>query len=497
MRVSIPMLAAKLVKKGFCIEYKMEENLGYDSYECLIGKDSGVLLGLRLYCSEMEDAENMLQNCGYILCDVTSQQYKNMLYSVNSVEPASFMNAVIEVWKMYQLQERDIISILLNKKSLDDFVNCMSRFMGNPTYFIDSSFKVLAIDENPDLPESSVTWKHLLERRYMPINTILSLFNNSSWNQADNVSLMQIPEFYLPFINCRIYVNGHLQGYFFVVAIRGTISQGDVDFVEQLYQLIGKIFIERVPDPTLQTNFYEYFFRDVLSGKLTDPRLIEEQIQAIDNWKADDFYCIFRTTITKRDSVFQNAFYRRFSHIENGKPVLFHDILYVIYRIKNTAHYDSIIWQIKNLFYKSSIKVSSSEIFRHFSACFKYIEQADCALRIGIKQNPNKLFYEYKDYIFDHFLENCLVEKKSHLFLHHAIAILKDYDRDNNTDLVYTLYEYVKNERVLSKTASILNIHRNSLLYRLERIKSLTHLDLDDAEVRLHLLLSYRLLYSE
>ena len=44
------------------------------------------------------------------------------------------------------------------------------------------------------------------------------------------------------------------------------------------------------------------------------------------------------------------------------------------------------------------------------------------------------------------------------------------------------------------ETAKRLFIHRNSLLYRVQRIEELTALDLDDPATRLHLLLSYAVL---
>ncbi|NJO85200.1 MAG: PucR family transcriptional regulator, partial [Blastochloris sp.] len=39
----------------------------------------------------------------------------------------------------------------------------------------------------------------------------------------------------------------------------------------------------------------------------------------------------------------------------------------------------------------------------------------------------------------------------------------------------------------LARTAEILHVHRNTLLYRLERIKKISGLDLDNAEDRLAL----------
>ncbi|WP_415536495.1 helix-turn-helix domain-containing protein [Dehalobacter sp. 4CP] len=52
---------------------------------------------------------------------------------------------------------------------------------------------------------------------------------------------------------------------------------------------------------------------------------------------------------------------------------------------------------------------------------------------------------------------------------------------------------YLQCERNYVKTAEKLFIHRNYLLYRIERISELTGLDLDSPDIRLHILMSYRI----
>ena len=58
--------------------------------------------------------------------------------------------------------------------------------------------------------------------------------------------------------------------------------------------------------------------------------------------------------------------------------------------------------------------------------------------------------------------------------------------------LLETLRVYFKNRGNVMKTARALYIHRNTLLYRLERIRELGAFDLDDAETRLKLQLALR-----
>ena len=64
---------------------------------------------------------------------------------------------------------------------------------------------------------------------------------------------------------------------------------------------------------------------------------------------------------------------------------------------------------------------------------------------------------------------------------------LVDYDRRRGSDLIKTLSVYFDTGANASETSDRLFLHRNSLLYRLERIQSLTGLDLKESDARLAL----------
>ena len=77
--------------------------------------------------------------------------------------------------------------------------------------------------------------------------------------------------------------------------------------------------------------------------------------------------------------------------------------------------------------------------------------------------------------------------------IHPEVQKLIDYDKKHHTDFSETLRVYLEHERSQSKTAAALNLHRNTLTYRLQRIRELLNADLEDPDVRLHLQLSFRL----
>nr|MDQ3328994.1 helix-turn-helix domain-containing protein [Chloroflexota bacterium] len=67
------------------------------------------------------------------------------------------------------------------------------------------------------------------------------------------------------------------------------------------------------------------------------------------------------------------------------------------------------------------------------------------------------------------------------------------YDEQHHASLTETLETYIASNGNASVTASQLNLHRNSLAYRLRRIEDLTGLTLSVAENRLLLALALRL----
>lgn len=69
-------------------------------------------------------------------------------------------------------------------------------------------------------------------------------------------------------------------------------------------------------------------------------------------------------------------------------------------------------------------------------------------------------------------------------FVHPMLQRLTEYDRVHETKLLNTLNVYLTKEANLHETAKALFIHRNTLVYRLQRIRSLLGLELDDPAVR-------------
>ncbi len=80
-----------------------------------------------------------------------------------------------------------------------------------------------------------------------------------------------------------------------------------------------------------------------------------------------------------------------------------------------------------------------------------------------------------------------------HTFSQQVIGPIAEYDKRHRSNLVNTIAAYFDHHGNISQTAESLFIHRNTLLYRLERISELTGHDLNQSDMRLSLHLALKL----
>ena len=103
-----------------------------------------------------------------------------------------------------------------------------------------------------------------------------------------------------------------------------------------------------------------------------------------------------------------------------------------------------------------------------------------------------------EDFALSYLLEVLKKDESAAFLLHPAIERLSEYDSENQNELLLTLNEYLKQNKNQQKTLEVLQIHRSTLKYRLQRITDLTGIRLDDpkeeAYLRLSMLLKFGLI---
>ncbi len=115
------------------------------------------------------------------------------------------------------------------------------------------------------------------------------------------------------------------------------------------------------------------------------------------------------------------------------------------------------------------------------------------AMQLGVRLKLNKQVVEFGSLGVYRLLYELEGQPAVQKFAAEIMQPLANYDSENRGSLVKTVQAYFDHHGNISQTAESLFVHRNTLLYRMERIQELTGLKLDQANMRLALHLALKL----
>lgn len=148
----------------------------------------------------------------------------------------------------------------------------------------------------------------------------------------------------------------------------------------------------------------------------------------------------------------------------------------------------------------NGLTVGVSNIFTSIIETRRAYEQARAAIHYGemVSHAINDgVLFRYRDYAYVQMLE--LAGRRTNLLqlCHPALLELMEYDNEhNNSELMETLFCYLQVAGSTARAAELLNLHKNTMLYRLGRIRKLLDMNLTSGEDLFTLQLGFRILMN-
>lgn len=146
----------------------------------------------------------------------------------------------------------------------------------------------------------------------------------------------------------------------------------------------------------------------------------------------------------------------------------------------------------------NDLSIGVSNAFDDLTHIRSHYEQARAAIKAGRMVSvflEDGQVYHYCDYAYVQMLDLTNTQYNLLNFVHPSLMRLARYDRDHGTELMDTLFIYLQNACNTQRAAKMLNLHKNTLLYRMGRIREILGCNLSAGEDQFMLQLSYRVLF--
>lgn len=492
VRVSLQLLTERLCLRGhraFVI------NGGGESFERmrLLPADGTPLVGATLYvCDELpvdklpvDSSENgpyafalpewPLQDgegpCLVVEDARGSQELLNLLADVQDELVAAVSYARELIWE---------------EDGLVRMVRLLSEIVGNPVYVVDSSFKVMAITDDPDMEEMSINWMHAAKKGYLSYDVVAGLIRSNELHDiesSEKAAMVESEFFYTPFANYNLRADGKVQGHLFVVEMYKPVTAGDLELIDLIAPLAMRGLLANPQFQSQHGPLYERFVVDWIEGELHDPSYVSRQLDAL-GFDADRCLvaAVFRLPV---DSDFRRQHVAQLLEDRQGCRAVSHDgNVVALFQLKQHREKEGVLRKVHSICRSQQCRAFVSDVQDRLIDAPRAYRQAYEAGRISDAMGLGDEVFCYGDVAaYQPYLNFSSVDELE-AFCHPAVITLRDYDRTHAVQLLPTLSAFLKNDRDIQSTAAELFIHRNTLTYRLKKIIDMCPLDLDDFNTR-------------
>lgn len=462
--------------------WMIAEKLGKYQPKCAIVEGKACMTGVRFISSEGSQGFDPQ----YLYLSVENETETAMLCNgrdmllLQGQDTNQILNDLLAAFDFYNSWEKDLWEASAHK-SFQQIIDLGDAVLGNPMMLADMDGKVLAMSSAYIDEDINEYWIESRASHRVPTAVLGSPMRTmdgrlGSWTDEPNIFLLPDGT---KTIGTFLRANGELIAGFGLWEHRRPILHSDIEVVRVLYQvLISTIDAQKRSAPVRSG---AAILADLLSGVQIDEALVDRlELRCHSPWRLLVIVNPFRN-----DPVIRRNLVQRLQSVTIPcVPLLFDDhAVALVSEADVTSLLDQVLGQKDRQYYQAVLSLPFSDLFdirvRHSQILF------------ALKQAGGKPgIYRSEDSALACLLDLFREENRRQKLSHPALEQLRRYDAEHGSELYKTLYQYLQHERSIQQGADAMHIHKNTFLYRLQKIRTIIDADLDDPTQRNYLLFS-------
>lgn len=404
-----------------------------------------------------------------------------------------------------EIKYTSYISQMLNisnaNKGLTHLVDETIRILKYPIIIVDTSYKILAmyhgikVDSRPDLEAQR-------ELGYLTDQTLKSMKQDKIYEKirAAKYPVYEKQDGAYGWLNTLVYIHG-------IEVAQIGMMELDPPFTSYDFELLH-FFSQLVSWEMQKNDFYKnnrgvmhsVFLSELLDRKITSPRIVKLRMEQL-NWTDAPYLYVLTIFDNEIGDFNQKAqiIVHQLQHLLPSSRFVIYDTK-LVFLVQQTVEDTALFNQggpIEECLAANQLPGVLSNCFSNLIDIRKFYEQTLKIYELRQIIKDTKFIHFYSDYMFYHIGQ--IISEKYDLkdFYHPALIKIIHYDGKNQTNFTETLHEYLLHIDNPTLCAQNLFIHKNTFFYRMNKIRELFHLDLNNGEERLKLHLTLEFLKLE
>ena len=420
------------------------------------------------------------------------------------VQLLDLFNQVAEIFDMFSGFEREFLLALADHKSIDELLQIASNFFDNPMILLDKSMmRVAVVSDRNGKHMDEENWKSILKDGHVETDALKIMAYRIS--QEGDKSTASHKKAHFDSVHPTRYSSiaapiwdeeQKMIGVLLVPEEFNKLNQGFLGIADFIAEHLSGKLVQIEQQYKNRYSSLEQFWGNLLKGLAPSKEFSRFQLSQL-GWLPEDHYIVCTVELNESESI--GAFHNYGAKLLKS---ILGDCFYLVFEAKqvfiiNVERYpmrEETLNRLNQALLNRETYAGMSMQAHGLALIDSQYTLALEALRIGKKQKINGNLFHYEDIVENHIIDMAIRPANMMAMCLPNMLALYQSDVQNGTEYINTLYVYLRNERSPLKTANQLFIHRNSLMYRMEKINNLLQCDYENIRLRTHLLISCKIL---
>lgn len=382
---------------------------------------------------------------------------------------------------------QELSSLVCQNVDLSIVVNQIAEIYKRPVNIVNNAYSILAHSANYTFDISDYEDEN--EAGFIPpevLNAINIKDQRKGKLPSEPILIHHIENKFKHYQTPILYGNVTIGYYSIYLLPDENLSAIEQQYLPQIAKYISLVMQRRDFYTVNKDNYYTNLFASMLSGEIPSNQEAVKRF-GVFGYKLRKYKYIFVADLSREIqsgnniqaicSSLQNIFINSIFTIMDQQAIF-------LGSYSDTSSIYNIV-QRCSTYTKSlkSVSIGISNYFTEIESMISHTEQAQGALVTGPLFDADKSVFMFERYRLPYMVSLLSKQKDSSMFCLPEIERLRLYDIEHETEYLLTLYLYVCYPKNIHLVCEKLHIHKNTLYFRLGKIKEMTELDFDFAPV--------------
>ncbi len=415
---------------------------------------------------------------------------KNDMLLLHTSDLDEVMNRVLDAFEFYQRWNTRLLEGISSDLRPGELLDIAGEVIHEPVYLLDSNQYALALSSGYGRGTVNPLWDQLIERGSTDIS-FLTRLNEEFPQHLTNRGLYKMSLPFLPHdsFNYNMFFRDKWIGLCCMILLRPDLPRSTVDLFHIFCQNIERWFLSHSQEQ--ESMMIDSLFRDILlSGNPPEDTFLRQYRLRFRSLDTKKYILLLR--LPSDQSLLASHLCRELNLSFPGLMAILYQTYICILLNDQSDTEEPSVPGLREFLRHNRCSGGCSSSFTDLSQIPERYREALYAVNYPREFLPGELCFFPRvalSYALAETGRNMPVD-----LIHPDVSRMTAYDAAHHTEFTHTLEVYLAKERSQAKTASALHLHRNTLTYRLQRIRALLECDLEDDDTRLHLQLSFRFL---